>query len=128
MRYAIGEVILILAFASIVGCNKENVNNAYFSIISPEVQSYYVGGDTIRIIGSVVGDSELYGLSVQLLNDANDSVMYTYSNEEHLASYTFDQFYVNQVAEHMDVRLEVVAELDHDGNEAKKTMLLHLYP
>jgi hypothetical protein len=45
-----------------------------------------------------------------------------------LASYTFNQFYVNQVAEHMDVRLEVVVELDHDGNEAKKTMLLHLYP
>jgi hypothetical protein len=128
MRYAIGEVILILAFASIVGCNKENVNNAYFSIISPEVQSYYVGGDTIRIIGSVVGDSELYGLSVQLLNDANDSILFTYSNEEHLTSYNFNQFYVNQVAEHMDVRLEVVAELDHEGNEAKKTMLLHLYP
>jgi hypothetical protein len=128
MRYAIGEVILILAFASIVGCNKGKVNNAYFSITSPEVQSYYVGGDTIRIIASVVGDSELYGLSVQLLNDANDSVLFTYSNEEHLTSYNFNQFYVNQVTEHMDVRLEVIAELDHEGNEAKKTMLLHLYP
>ena len=104
------------------------MNEAYFSITSPEVQSYYLGGDTIRITGSVVGDFELDGLSIQLLNDANDSVLFSYSNEEHLTSYNFNQFHVNQVTEHMDVRLEVIAELDHHGTEAKKTMLLHLYP
>ncbi len=128
MRYVLSFVIVFVVLALVNGCSKGKENNAYFSIASPEVQSYYVGGDTVRIIGSVVGDSELYGLSVQLLNDANDSVLFTYSNEEHLTSYNFNQFYVNQVAEHMDVRLEVVAELDHEGNEAKKTMLLHLYP
>jgi len=124
-------VIILIVFMFnflFAGCSKDKENKISFNILTPEMESYYFGGDTIFIQGSVVAESEMHGMTIQLLNDANDSVMYTYSNEEHLASYTFNQFYVNQVAEHMDVRLEVVVELDHDGNEAKKTMLLHLYP
>ncbi|MFN4886655.1 MAG: hypothetical protein ACK5HD_10620 [Bacteroidota bacterium] len=119
---------LVVVLFTLISCHRHDENNATITISSPDPAVYFVGGDTIFIQGSVVAESEMHGMTIQLLNDANDSVMYTYSNEEHLASYTFNQFYVNQVAEHMDVRLEVVVELDHDGNEAKKTMLLHLYP
>ncbi|MBM3449127.1 MAG: hypothetical protein FJX90_08485 [Bacteroidetes bacterium] len=121
-------IALVVVLFTLLSCHRHEENSATITISSPDPAVYFVGGDTIFIQGSVVAESEMHGMTIQLLNDANDSVMYTYSNEEHLASYTFNQFYVNQVAEHMDVRLEVVAELDHDGNEAKKTMLLHLYP
>lgn len=121
-------IALVVVLFTLISCHRHDENNATITISSPDSAVYFVGGDTIFIQGSVVAESEMHGMTIQLLNDANDSVMFTYSNEEHLASYTFNQFYVNQVAEHMDVRLEVVAELDHDGNEAKKTMLLHLYP
>lgn len=121
--FAVTVVIFVL-----ISCHRHEENSATITISSPDPALYFVGGDTVFIQGSVVAKSEMHGLTIQLLNDANDSVMYTYSNQEHLSSYNFNQFYVNEVANHTDVRLEVTAELDHDGNEAKKTMLLHFYP
>ena len=121
-------IALVVVLFTLLSCHRHEENSATITISSPDPALYFVGGDTVFIQGSVVAESEMHGMTIQLLNDASDSVMFTYSNEEHLASYSFNQFYVNQVSQHTDVRLEVVAELDHDGNEAKKTMLLHFYP
>ncbi|MFM7770906.1 MAG: hypothetical protein ACKO8Q_10150 [Bacteroidota bacterium] len=44
------------------------------------------------------------------------------------AHYIFSQFYINEVTEHTDVRLEIQVKIDEAGTLAKKTIPIHLYP
>jgi hypothetical protein len=126
MKNKIG--IFFLALIAIIGCHKEHSNEVTIQLSSPDPSVYYVGGDTIWFQGTATGESELHGMSIKLYNDDTDSLMYNYEITEHLMQYSFSTFYVNQVQQHTDVRMELSVIADHEGNEAKKTMILHLYP
>jgi hypothetical protein len=124
-------MIRIILFASVIlllGCRKEKSNNVEFIVTSPLPQSYYVGGDSIFIQGEVKGELALHGLKIQLLNDFNDSIMFNFENTSCSAHYIFSQFYINEVTEHTDVRLEIQVKIDEAGTLAKKTIPIHLYP
>lgn len=97
------------------------------TMTSPSDSLMYNNGDTIRINGTVT-DHSLHELLVTIVDNANDSVLYSQSPEVHdFTSYTIDMKWKAQVANHTNASVIVVAE-DHNSNISSDTIQVHIMP
>ncbi|HXH18680.1 MAG TPA: hypothetical protein VNJ07_06315 [Chitinophagales bacterium] len=107
--------IFIFAFSS---CreNEHHDNHAVITISSPPEGAVFHPGDTVRIDVTAIGELELHGLDVHIVNlSANDTV-YSIVEHAHNDSIEVHEFWIADVMVASSMRLIATVILDHDNN------------
>lgn len=132
MKNIIYAAIISLFIIGLISCkkkentpseSKESVN-AQITLTSPMEGDTIANGDMVHIMGTITGISELHGYQLTLLKTQNDSILAQETSEDHLTNYTLHMMYLNNFAADTDLKVRVIAEIDHDGNTITKTVNL----
>lgn len=101
---------------------------ANISVSSPEENASYTLGEEVHINATVTADFQMHGYHVYIINlTADDTVFYVHPHA-HGTSYDIHEHWTNDVTEHSDMKLKIIATLDHDGTTAVKEVPFHCHP
>ncbi len=132
-RFQIG-LWAILAIAALSSCKKEDetteetVVKASIEIEEPIAALTYESGDTVHIHVGITCANEMHGYEAYLINLTSGDTTWDAHLHDHSTSYHFEDFWVNNVTEHSDMRFKVVAILDHEENQTVKSIDFHCHP
>jgi hypothetical protein len=129
-------VLFTASAVSISSCKRKDDNptpstptsTVTFSISSPTEGATFHLGDTVWIKGTAVSINQLHGYALTLTNKTTNAVVLNADDHVHGTTVTLDTFWVNNVADHSDMRLQIDAEIDHEGNKESKTINFHCHP
>jgi hypothetical protein len=135
----VNTLLLLIFLASAVtisSCKRKDdnpnpstpANTVTFSISSPTDGATFHLGDTIWIKGTAVCTNQLHGYAITLTNKTTNTVVLSADDHVHGTTVTLDTFWVNNVADHSDMSLQIDAEIDHEGNKESKIINFHCHP
>lgn len=125
-------ILSILSFT--ISCKDEHDHSdnpavsADIQIMSPVTGSVFHSGDTVYIKANITSAAELHGFDVVITNASIDSVVFNTNGHAHAKTQNIDTFWVNNVMGHSDMKLDVMAIIDHDGNKTTKSINFHCHP
>lgn len=125
-------ILSIIPFA--ISCKDEHDHTdepavtADIQIASPITGAMYHSGDTVYIKANITSAAELHGYDVVLTNVSADSVVFNTNGHAHGNSMAINTFWVNKVMGHSDMKLDVMAIIDHEGNKTTKSVNFHCHP
>ena len=97
------------------------------SMTLPSDSMTFNNGDTVKIRGTVT-DNSLHELMVSIINNDNDSILYSAAPVVHdLTAYTIAMDWKSQVTTHTNASVIIVAE-DHSANVVADTIRIHIMP
>ncbi|MCX7743540.1 MAG: hypothetical protein N2167_03145 [Flavobacteriales bacterium] len=109
-------------------CHKHDETDVQIQITSPLTNSMYHLGDTVKIQGTITGNTEMHGYEVKIKNLSQGNVAFITDYHDHGSNYTINEFWVNNVTEHSDMRLVVKVEVDHSGTMVSDSLNFHCHP
>lgn len=96
-------------------------------INNPTADQMFELNDVVTISGSITANFDMHGYEVKLFNESNsDSLMFESFKHGHGESLDFNESWTNTVFDSSDVRVEVSALGDHEGN-LKETEIIHIH-
>jgi len=96
---------------------KEHVeNHAVITIASPQANQNFSPGDTVNIDVLAVGETELHGMDIYIINLNSNDTVYAHEEHAHGDSIAVHQFWVSTVTTASDMQLTASVIIDHDGN------------
>lgn len=127
-------IILLLIMAGFFSCQKKNntdpgPSQVSFNITSPVAGQVYHNGDSVRVRATISFPSEMHGYEVKITDTATGNVVY--DNAEHVHNDHFDVTggYVAGGATALPaLKMELMAEIDHNGTIATKTVTFQYQP
>lgn len=133
MKKTLSLLFPMLAFAlclALSACSKDNnpVNEATFSITSPQEGQMFHQGETVAIKATLTGKESLHGWQIVIRKKADGTVLLDKSAHVHGLTLTIDESWTNNLTDHTDLELEVFAQLDHDGTKTSKIVSFHAHP
>lgn len=131
MKKALFLALLALATSlSIFACEKEeHQHDAEISILAPTAGQTFSLNQTVSIQADITSEEELHGWEITLRKKSDNTVLYTTDEHTHGTTLQIREQWVNNVANHTDVVLEVKAALDHTGSDFKTaTVEFHCHP
>jgi hypothetical protein len=131
MKKALFLALLALATSlSIFACEKEeHQHDAEISILAPTAGQTFSLNQTVSIQADITSEEELHGWEITLRKKSDNTVLYTTDEHTHGTTLQIREQWVNNVANHTDVVLEVKAALDHAGSDFKTaTVEFHCHP
>jgi hypothetical protein len=112
---------LLITLTAITSCEKKNsattVDINFTEITEGDTIAF---GDTVHLEGTVVGDGELHGYQLQLVDIISAEMLLSKNSETHALSYVFDEHWVNNVTTISNLKAVVVVEINHDGDLISK--------
>lgn len=108
--------------------NEEPVNEATFSITSPQEGQMFHQGEVVAIKATLTGKETLHGWQIVLRKKSDGSVLFEKNAHVHDLTLTIDETWTNNLPDHTDLELEVFAQLDHDGTKTSKVVNFHAHP
>lgn len=103
--------------------------NFTFNITSPEDHKTFMLGDTVHIEAMFETIDEVHGYSVKIINLSNNNEeVYVMEEHAHDSPIHIHAMWVNNVADHSDMRLDIAVQIDHDGTEEVKSVSFHCMP
>lgn len=140
MKFKLFSIFIAISIIA-VSCKKDkeettNTNNnnstptpvASITIHSPIAGTTIEHMDTVEIDVHIDADFEMHGYDAYLINETADDTVWTASLHDHANSYEVTGEWINVVTDHSDMKLKVVAEIDHDGNTTEKEIEFHCHP
>jgi hypothetical protein len=88
----------------------------------------YEMDDTVHIDIDITADFEMHGYDAWLINETAGDTVWSADLHDHGTSFHIHDHWVNNVADHSDMKLKVSAEIDHDGNTTVKEVHFHCHP
>ncbi|MBL7943709.1 MAG: hypothetical protein JNM00_13130 [Flavobacteriales bacterium] len=130
------NLMLFAATAAVVlvACKKDTEETpmdsvtATIEIHEPVAGHVYEMGDTVFVEVHINANTEIHGYEAYLINETEADTVWSDQLEDHGTAFNFDGFWVNDVTDHSDMRFEVSAILDHDGNKTTKEVEFHCHP
>ncbi len=114
-------ISLLIALTAITSCNKNNsATTAEINFTEITEGDTIAFGDTIHIEGTIVGNGELHGYQLQLVDILPAEMLLSLNTETHKESYAFDEHWVNNVTLISNMKAVIVVELNHDGDLVSK--------
>jgi hypothetical protein len=112
---------LLIALTAITSCKKKNsATTADINFTEITEGDTIAFGDTVHLEGKVVGDGELHGYKLQLIDIISAEMLLSKNSETHALSYVFDEHWVNNVTTISNLKAVVVVEINHDGDLVSK--------
>lgn len=126
------SLFLAATLSFISSCKKDDGHDeeptADIAITAPTAGQEYMAGDTVFINATVTGTAAMHGWELHLRKVSDQTEVFSADAHDHAATYTITETWVNNVSDHTELQLEIVATLDHDGHTASKTVNIHCMP
>jgi hypothetical protein len=109
--------------------NHDDVENKVMTVTinNPSEGQMFALNDDVNIGASITANFEIHGYEVKLFNESNnDSLMFENFVHQHSENVNVSEIWTNTVSSHSDVRIEVSALADHEGNE-RETAIVHIH-
>lgn len=122
---------VLLSLSSILllsACHQHDEADVQIQITSPLADAMYHLGDTVKIQGTITGNVEMHGYEVKIKNLSQGNVAFITDYHDHGATFTINEFWVNNVITHSDMRLVVKVEVDHNGTMVSDSLNFHCHP
>lgn len=120
---------------SFVSCKKEDKNDetpaiprATITINNPASGAMFNLGATVDIDVDITAAVEMHGYEAYLINESAGDTVWSSDAHVHGDSYEIIDQWVNNVADHSDMKLRIIAEMDHDGHTSTKEVHFHCHP
>jgi Domain of unknown function (DUF4625) len=97
------------------------------AVLSPDSTHLYHKGDTINISANVTYISELHGYSLEI-KDSMDNTVYSSDIDIHQDHFSITEKWVDTISTAKKLTLYLHVEIDHNGNEASKTVTILTTP
>lgn len=126
----------LMATATIytTSCNKEEPKpepeqpvTATITITSPSANQEFEHDETVNITGKIEHSEELHGYQIIIRKKSDNSVQFQKEEHAHGTTVDFNESWVNDLHEHNEMELEVIAVIDHDGNTVSKKVNFHCH-
>lgn len=139
-HFILSAAIVLASSIVLISCKKDeedtknNNNNtppaltANISVAAPVAGTTYESGDEVHIDVTVTADFDMHGYEAYLINLTADDTLWSVDAHDHGSTYTIHEHWTNNVTEHSDMKLKVIATLDHDGSLATKEVAFHCHP
>ena len=98
------------------------------SIQSPAAGQLYRSGDSIRITATVTYPSELHGYEVKVTDSATGLILYDDAEHVHDNHFSIQDIWVNTGTKSSVMKLELIADLDHNGTIAEQSFNFNYQP
>ena len=119
-----GSIIALLV--SVSACKNDKAitptPTITIDIKSPMGAGSYQHGDTVKIDVEVTSDVDLHGYEWTIKTKPGGVELASSDEHVHGKTFTINDVYINNVTSTTEVELEIVAEVDHEGNERQKTV------
>ena len=130
MKTLIASLLLLIVFTS---CKKDKDHESTpfegtITIAAPAEGSTVNGGSAFQITGTISGNKEMHGYSVNVYKVSNDELVFEAQGHDHTDNYTINETVNHTLTAETALRLEVEAVTDHDGNSITKTVLFTYVP
>lgn len=132
------KIILILSTIIVTGsmfssCQKsDNVapdpSKVSIEISNPIVNQTFHNGDTVAINAQVNYVSELHGYEVKIIDTTSGFIVYDDAQHLHDDHFSIQDVWVCNATKTSVLKLELIADIDHDGTVAQKDILFTILP
>lgn len=128
MRSIFGAIALIISIA-ITGCQKKDDTAPDAAKVSitfdrPSEGQTFAKGDTLFVKAAVSYVGELHGYDLSLINNGDNSIIFEEQQHMHTDKVTIERSWVNNLSRAADLTLKLTVKIDHDGNEATRSVRL----
>ena len=111
------SILLIL----LMSCHKHNeATKADITLIEPMEGDTLLFGEELHAEGTIIGDGELHGYSLNIINQTSGLTLLSRSSSDHAETYSFHEHWVNSVTDTSNVKIILEVELNHDGVKTSK--------
>lgn len=119
-----------IAFAS---CQKHDDTPAQpdkvvITITSLQDGQAFKKGDTVKMQGLISYVSQLHGYEMKLMSKKTGKELFYYYEHTHSDKVSFSQNWVDTLSTADSLVLTLTAEIDHDGNQGAKQLILTSQP
>lgn len=106
----------------LISCSKNEVGNqdtfnTKINFISPASDSEYSMGDTIKISAVITSDVSMHGYEILIHNKTQKKIIPLKNKHTHGKEITLDENWIVDVKDKSDLEIEIVAAIDHLGNQ-----------
>lgn len=127
------SLMLLAGFASVLfvsACKDEAaITTADIAISSPLAEATIENGEEVHMIGTIKTEGELHGYEIHLYNKTAGTEVFTLDEHVHGQTLAFDEHWINNVVEHSEMEMEIVAVLNHEGDiTVSKKVNFHCHP
>jgi hypothetical protein len=121
---------LLLFLAS---CQKKDntlvdASQVVFSVSSPLSNQVYHKGDTVQILANISYPTELHGYEVKIIDTTTGFIVYDNPTHVHDDHFSVNEQWIDSAAQQQHLKLEVIAVIDHDGDNAIKQINFQYQP
>jgi len=122
-------ISLLITLIVITSCKKEkSATTADINFTEIAEGDTIAFGDTVHIEGTIIGNGELHGYQLQLIDIISAETLLSKNSETHALSYVFDEHWVNNFTDTATIKVLLEVELDHDGNKSLKEISVVCLP
>lgn len=101
---------------------------AQLVISSPEAGAMYGLGEAVQITAQATHFESMHGWELFLVNTTTGDTVHSADDHAHGTELNISSSWINDVDDHSDMKLTVVAEIDHSGSTIEKHVHFHCHP
>jgi hypothetical protein len=126
-------LLFMIVLTGIMSCKKTKHHDdpqpdaVNINIITPQPAQEYEVGDTVKMDIQITASAPLHGYELHVTRLADTTEIFTVDEDMHSQDIHVQKFFVNDGSKHSDMILEVIANIDHDGNKASKKVQFHCH-
>ncbi len=125
--------ILLLLSVTIFSCQKKDnitpdATKVTMIITRPDSAQVFRSGDTVHINATVSYPSELHGYEVKIIDTTTGYILYDDAQHVHDDHFIISDTWVCSGTQPAVLKLELIAEVDHNGTDAIKTLFFNYLP
>lgn len=125
-KYGLIVALIIVAAA----CTKKEQAPPEPTIVidiqSPVEGAVFASGDTVKLLASISSPVDLHGYEWRIKDKQSGAELKLVTEHAHGRQISISGVYVNTVSAGTQAELEIVAEIDHEGDEARKSLSITL--
>ena len=115
------KFIFISLTVLLISCHKHNeATTAEINLIEPNEGDTILFGEELHAEGTIKGDGELHGYSLNMINQTTSATLLSKSASDHAETYSFHEHWINNVTDTTNVKILVEVEINNDGGKTSK--------
>jgi hypothetical protein len=115
------KFVFISLTVLLISCHKHNnATTATINFLEPTAGDTLQFGEELHAEGTIKGDGELHGYSLNIINQTTTATLLSKSASDHAETYSFHEHWINNVTDTTNVKILVEVEINHDGVKTSK--------
>jgi len=95
------------------------------NLLSPASEQIVHYGDTLQLSADISYPSELHGYEIELSDSASGNVYFSDDQHVHSDHFSIRETWPDTLRQNTRLMLKITVEIDHNGNEAVKTVYMN---